>query len=163
MKKAHIGAITATIVILTIGIVISSLKNNTQTSIKAEITDFVGDMSFIGPDAGLATHVTLNITVKNIGTTDISEANITVDRISSINDSSICSYYYTEENLGILHPGETHQTTVYVITNIINFSEVASSNYLATLKVNDTVLDDTSYSRIHIIRRDAQSSNFDQN
>lgn len=144
MKKAHIGGIIAIIVVLIIGIVISSLNNNTQsnfpqTSTKAKITDFVADMSFIGPDAGLATHVTLNITVKNTGTSDINGANITVNRIVSINDSSICSYYYTEEKLGTLHPGEAHQTTVYIITNIINFSEVASSNYLATLEVNNTV------------------------
>jgi hypothetical protein len=75
-----------------------------------------------------------------MGTTDISGANITVERITDLNDSPICSY--GNVNLGILHLNEIREVKSIILTDISHFGEVTSSNFEASVIVNGTVLDE---------------------
>jgi hypothetical protein len=118
---------------------ISELQNQ-KNAPKAKIIAFTADMSWRGPVVGVIMDITFNVTVQNIGTNDINGANITVERITADNDSSICSYY--TENLTVLHPRETYQAEAFIFTDVSHFYEVTGSNFIASLKLNDTVLDE---------------------
>jgi hypothetical protein len=60
--------------------------------------------------------------------------------MSANNEDPICSTF--TEKLSILTPEETRQLSAYIFTDVNHFGEVTSSNFLATLSVNGTVLDE---------------------
>ena len=132
------------VTILIVGLVVYSWyimpQNTSQTEVEAKITDFTADMSFKGCLVGVTTDLWFNITVQNMGTAEINGANITVERIADVNDTSICSY--DNVSLGILHLNETRQVKAIILTDINHFDEVASSNFKASLIVNGTLLDE---------------------
>jgi hypothetical protein len=144
MKRTALALILIIVIVLSVAswlvyYQISEPQNQNNTP-KAKITAFTADMSWRGPVVGVTMDITFNVTVQNIGTNDINGTNITVERITADNDSSICSYYI--ENLTVLHPGETCQIKAFIFTDVSHFYEVTSSNFLACLKGNGTVLDE---------------------
>jgi hypothetical protein len=134
------------IIVIAILVIASYFLPQTNTTIpqtnkaEAKITAFTADLSWHGAVVGVTIDMTFNVTVQNVGTIEVNGANITVERISADNDSSICSHY-TEE-LSVLHPGETRQIGAYIFTDVNHFGEVTTSNFLAILSVNGTVLDE---------------------
>jgi hypothetical protein len=126
--------------------------HNTQTpnTNKVKITAFTADMSWNIP-VGVTMAITFNVTVQNIGTNDIDGVNITLERIINKTESLIGSYFYSNENstyfyengnLGVLHSGEIRKIRVDFFTSLDHYAEVTSSNFLASLKWNGTVLDE---------------------
>ena len=133
------------IAVLIIGLVAYSwfvTPINSQPEAQARITELTADTSFKGCLVGVTTDIWFNVTVQNMGKTDISGANVTVE-ISGVNDTSICGY--DNQSLGILHVNETRQVKAIILTDISHFSQVASSNFTAKLIVNGTVWDEKTY------------------
>jgi hypothetical protein len=143
MRKRLLLSYTLFIIaIFIVGLVVYSWylsSRSTPQVQEAKISDFAADTSFKGCLVGVTTDIWFNITVQNMGKSDISGANVTV-QISGANASSICGY--DNQSLGILHANESHHVRAIILTDIGHFYQVASSNFTAKLIVNGTVWDE---------------------
>jgi hypothetical protein len=99
------------------------------------------DRSQNGPLVGVTYGILFNVTIQNVGSTNITGATVLVERIANDNETTaFCSY--DTQNVTVLHSGETQIVTACILVNLDNLGKIASSNFLATLSVNGTVLDE---------------------
>jgi hypothetical protein len=118
-------------------------NNNPTQSTKvaqAKIKDFIMDGSQSGPLVGVTYGIPFNVTIQNIGNINISDATVLIERIATDNVTGLCSY--DTQNVTLLHPGETQMIRLCILVNLDNLGKVGTSNFLATLSVNRTVLDE---------------------
>lgn len=139
-KLVTINAIIA-IAAFIMGLFVSSWYNSNQTNVsQVHITDFTADMSWNNP-VGVTMAIVFNVTVQNLGSQNISNAQLIVQRLNEQN-SSASNYYYPLVNLGVIHSGEIRQVRVDFFFGLDRYSEYVSSNYLAILSINgSTILD----------------------
>ena len=113
----------------------------TKDTLQAKITEFTMDRLQNGPLVGVTYGILFNVTVQNVGSTNVTGATVLVERIANDNETTaICSYDI--QNVTVLHPGETQIVTACILVNLDNLGKVGGSNFLAALSVNGTVLDE---------------------
>ncbi len=123
------------------GFLLPELNNNPPKVevAQAKIAEFTMDNSQVGPLVGVTYGIPFNVTIQNIGNVNISDATVIIDRIATDNETGLCSYDI--QNVTLLHPGETRAIRLCILVNLDNLGKVSTSNFLATLSVNGTVLD----------------------
>ena len=114
------------------------IQQNSQP--KVRITDFVADMGWFNP-VGVTMGFFFYVTVENYGDENISDIQVTVQRLTSQNSS--VSGNYPMVNIGVLQPAEIRNVTVDFFFGLQSYGEYSNSNYLAILSINgSTVLDE---------------------
>lgn len=141
LDRKRLIAISAILAIIILVLVLLFSHENVQPPFyKAEITAFTADTSF-QPIVGVTLVMSFNVTVKNIGKNDINSANVTVQRITNGTDT-LTGWVYLDNNIVDLKPNETKLIRTTLLTSVDNYNEVANSNFIATINLNDTILDE---------------------
>jgi hypothetical protein len=141
-RKLIIVIVIVAAIAMIIALLIPSWYNSQQHAnvYKAEIVSFTADTGFY-PIVGVTMILYFNVTVQNIGKGDINSANVTVQRITNGTDT-LSEYVYLDENIVTLHSGEIRLIRVTLLTSLDHYGEVASSNFIASIKLNGAVLDE---------------------
>jgi hypothetical protein len=120
---------------------IAFFPKNTPNSITYE-AKIVGFNQTEGPSpiVGVTMIDVFNVTIQNVGKTDIGNMNLTVERLINQTVSTLGSFDYQYENF-TLKPGEALSVRVDFL---LNLDEMMSPNqsFLAILKTNSTILDE---------------------
>jgi hypothetical protein len=141
--------ILAAILALVLLLVVFFPKNTPKTiTYEAKIVGFT-QTEGPSPIVGVTMIDVFNVTIQNVGKTDISNMNLTVERLINQTVSTVGSFDYQYQNFTFdnqyqnftLKPGEALSVRVDFM---LNLDEMMSPNqsFLAILRTNDTVLDE---------------------
>jgi len=87
---------------------------------------------------GLSLFLFFNITIQNMQTSDIHNV-ILVVKMNGL-DANVCTNY--TEKFDVLHAGESKEIIMGdIVTNYNHLSKVVDSDFVATVKLEETVLD----------------------
>lgn len=140
-SKRLITVIVALIVIAIIFALLIPMWYSPPTkTYKAKIVAFTADTSF-QPIAGLELVMSFNVTVQNIGKNDIDLANVTVQRITNGTDTLV-GWVYLDNNTIDLRFNETKLIRTTLLVSLDHYDEVARSNFIASIRLNETILDE---------------------
>ena len=92
------------------------------------------------PIVGVTMIDVFNVTIQNDGKTDISNMNLTMERLINQRVSTVGSFDYQYENF-TLKPGEALSVRVDFLLNLDEMM-VPNQSFLAILRMNSTVLDE---------------------
>jgi len=118
-----------------------AVNNAVQTvdDAEAKIIEFTDDRSF-HPFAGTGMFLYFYVTIQNVGSSNISGAVVTVERITDDGEDTLCTP--CSESIAVLCPNETQLIKLETIFDLFDGWEVKNSDFLATLSVNGRVLDE---------------------
>lgn len=88
--------------------------------------------------AGISLHLFFNITIQNTQANDVHDVILSV-KMKDLN-KTVCSIYTKKPD--VIHAGESKEVTGSIVTNYNYLSRVVDSDFVATLKTEDTVLDE---------------------
>ena len=107
---------------------------------QAKITQFTMDSSPTGPLVGVTYGIPFNVTIQNVGNSNITDATVVIERIATDNETGLCSY--DVQNITMIYPGKTEVVRLCILVNLDNLGKVGTSNFLARVSMNGTVLDE---------------------
>ena len=113
-------------------------------AVQAKITAFTVNWGGLPPIVGVTMYVSFNLTVQNTGTEDLYGLNITVERIANDSESQYYYWWYYHNGTFALRATESAQIRVELFPDLGSWRQMIDShqNFLATLSVNGTVLDE---------------------
>jgi len=139
VKRKALAVILITVIALSIATWFvynqnSELQNQIRDSLK--ITEF--SSGGWGNPAGMAMSVGFNITIMNAGITEVDGVILEIKRPNFDSDP-----FNITRTLGILHAGETTEIQDFIIIGMDRyFDEFYHSNFVATLRVGNTIVDE---------------------
>jgi hypothetical protein len=138
-----------TVIIGVVALVIGLLASNwqqlhPQKITKAKIVGFTVDWGSLPPIVGTTMAISFNITIKNMGTENISNLNVDVKLLSNQTEDNIHDYLYFYDQNFTVGSGETNSTQVDFFVDLSIQQQMINShqNFLATLSSNGTLLDE---------------------
>lgn len=150
MKQRNLLLFTSIIVLVLVIALFASYWNSTthisKKIVEAKITDFTVDWGGLPAIVGVTVAISFNVSIKNIGTENISQLNVKLDIVTNdtsslrIEDNNL--YYYDMQNF-TLNTGETTSRKIDFFVDLDTQQQMMNShqNFIATLTSNSTVLD----------------------
>ncbi len=124
----------------------SQIEN--MTAIKAEITFIAEDSNFY-PMAGLAVAIPFDVRITNTGATDIYNATLALENIGT--NTVPKGTYTATKTIDVIQAKQTFETSVdnhitfWVLLDLNKVQEARSLDYLVTLRLDETLLDQETY------------------